>query len=121
MTSMAPVGQKPAEPKPTSAKDLNCTWYFDGMVRCAGVGNQLTQLYHNGELDSCREAYDSFATCLAIKYKSISNMEEATEKLRLSQLKVSSTKNIVWEDRKHPSLEYQDSHDDTHSFGGSGD
>ena len=59
------------------------------MVRCAGVGNQITHMYHTGELDSCREAYESFASCLAIKYKSIGDMEEATRRLKASQLKES--------------------------------
>jgi hypothetical protein len=119
MTSLAPIGQKPEEPKPDSARDLNCTWYFDGMVRCAGFGNQITHLYHTGELDSCRDAYESFASCLAIKYKSIGDMEEATRRLKASQLKESPTVGVVWDERERPSLFYEDDHDSTHAFGGS--
>ena len=121
MTSIAPIGQKPSVPKPDTAKELNCTWYFDGMVRCAGLGNQITNLYHTGELDNCREAYESFASCLAIKYKSIGDMEGATEKLKASQLKESPTQGVVWDDRARPSLFFEDDHDNTHSFGASRD
>ena len=121
MTSIAPPGQKPAEPKPASAADLNCTWYFDGMVRCAGVGNQLTHMYRTGELDSCREAYESFASCLEIKYRAIGDMQGATERLRKSQLKESPTQGIIWDDRETPSLFYEDEHDATHAFGAKSD
>ena len=93
------------QPKPqVSAKGLECSWYFDAMIRCGGIGNQMTALYKNGELDDCSATAEDLQTCLAIKWKSVGDIEAATAKLQESNLTESTTMGIVWEARAKPTL-----------------
>ena len=94
------------QPKPqVSAKGLECSWYFDAMIRCGGIGNQMTALYRKGELDDCSETAEDLQTCLAIKWKSVGDIETATARLQESKLKESTTIGIIWDARESPSLD----------------
>ena len=103
MSNMGAPGVKQVKPT-TTARGLECSWYFDAMVRCGGIGNQMTALYRKGELDDCSETADDLRTCLAIKWKSVGDIEAATAKLQASRLQESTTIGVIWEARKKPSL-----------------
>ena len=103
MSSIGLGGTKQAKPQ-VSAKGLECSWYFDAMIRCGGIGNQMTALFRKGELDDCSDTAEDLKTCMAIKWKSVGDIEAATAKLQASNLTESTTIGVIWEARENPSL-----------------